>query len=332
MSHFTVAIRLPAATSEDDIERAVEEIIQPYYEQGDDDDDFMEFQDKTDDYMSEWEHDEVEVVDYKGKLYYSFDRELIKALGFEQYKDQEKYDKVIAGLEHLNVSYQKMYESFDDFCEKYHSARTYDIDGEKRYGYYSNPNAKWDWFVIGGRWSEHWPHVNGKDVDYLRIEDISFARDELNSSEVVNKFVEEYTKYYETGEGDGGNPFNGPRHSGLNVGLVFCKDENELTEEDREKARLVKWNRELKPGVARYDVIYPIPDSAEFRRFLRSYFSSLRTFAYLDSDGWVEPGQMGWFGMDGSDIESRKKYADEFLDWIQSGDQRDWIVCVDCHI
>jgi hypothetical protein len=52
----------------------------------------------------------------------------------------------------------------------------------------------------------------------------------------------------------------------------------------------------------------------------------------MDAAGWYEPGEMGWFGMSSESPESMKEYADDFTNWVQGGDQSDWLVLVDCHI
>lgn len=44
-----------------------------------------------------------------------------------------------------------VYDRIEDFINDYHG---YVLNKEKdAYGYYYNPNAKWDWFELGGRWS-----------------------------------------------------------------------------------------------------------------------------------------------------------------------------------
>ena len=43
-----------------------------------------------------------------------------------------------------------MYKTFEKYAEDY---RGYEYNKEeKRYGFYCNPNAMWDWYQIGGRW------------------------------------------------------------------------------------------------------------------------------------------------------------------------------------
>lgn len=44
-----------------------------------------------------------------------------------------------------------LYSSFEQYAESF----GFEYDGKKQgYGYYCNPNTRWDWYQIGGRWPE----------------------------------------------------------------------------------------------------------------------------------------------------------------------------------
>lgn len=57
----------------------------------------------------------------------------------------------VAAEEDLEAEYKKNkgYKSIDDFIEDYYGYEK--IDGV--YGRYTNPNAQWDWYELGGRWT-----------------------------------------------------------------------------------------------------------------------------------------------------------------------------------
>lgn len=55
----------------------------------------------------------------------------------------------------------------------------YDEDGNELSTY--NPNSKWDWYTIGGRWSGGIPTKSGKNVDFVAVKDISW---ELNADSI----------------------------------------------------------------------------------------------------------------------------------------------------
>ena len=55
-------------------------------------------------------------------------------------------------------------------------------------------------------------------------------------------------------------------------------------------------------------------------------------YAFVTPDGvWHSPGDMGWFAIDNSTIESNRKYRDEWHEWINSKDNP-YVSFVDCHI
>ena len=50
----------------------------------------------------------------------------------------------------VNYPLKKLYKTLGEYAEQYHGY-VYNEE-EQGYGYYSNPNAFYDWYVIGGRW------------------------------------------------------------------------------------------------------------------------------------------------------------------------------------
>lgn len=360
MSHYAVVVRVSGSVHLTDVRKHVEQMLAPYNEQGDEQ--YMEFQDKTDEIHDGWNNDSSEQIEFEGKLYFPWDRDLLKAVNASRVRAGKKplerlgsshpdpeLDEAIkeAGGVFKEVPMNEIYDSFDEYVRRYHG---YELSPTGKYGYYSNPNAKWDWYEIGGRWTGYWPTKEGTEdvgigqpglmtepaaegrADVIRIRNVDFESAQRKTEERVEKFLKEYADYYETAEEPkGSNPWGGPRHDGLNVGLVDCLDENEITDEMRAKCKLVKWDRQ--PD--RYDVVAPLPEGEEleeFKQFLYNQFNDLRGYAYLDKNGWVEPGRMGWWASTDATPETRKEYSQSFIEWLRSGDPDDWIVAVDCHI
>ena len=62
------------------------------------------------------------------------------------------------------------------FCESdeaYMTAEDQDSDDGESYNY--NPNAKWDWYEVGGRWEGALLHKNGERVSELRKSELDIA-------------------------------------------------------------------------------------------------------------------------------------------------------------
>jgi len=136
MSHFSVLAVLPdfdgnaqALTTDTP---ALAELMAPYSET---DEDYFEFIDKTDDWRQEWQDNQEDVIDADHYLY-------------------QKYDGQIGDTwaEHHNL------ETFDECVDFLHEDH---IQKGDRVGYMANPNAKYDYYRIGGRWRGHLPVVDG---------------------------------------------------------------------------------------------------------------------------------------------------------------------------
>ena len=75
----------------------------------------------------------------------------------------------------------------DDWCGE-------EKDEEGRYGYWENPNAKWDWFEVGGRWKKSLKAKDGTYRSHGVLKDMDLSPDEeaarkalLMWDQVVNK-------------------------------------------------------------------------------------------------------------------------------------------------
>lgn len=81
----------------------------------------------------------------------------------EEYK--EKYEK----------EFKEEYPTFDEYMQNYeHEERDKKTND---YGYWENPNSKWDWYEIGGRFRGIIPLKNGNKMTIAQIKDINFDSD-----------------------------------------------------------------------------------------------------------------------------------------------------------
>jgi len=210
-------------------------------------------------------------------------------------------------------------------------------------GYWRNPNQKWDWWLIGGRWTGSVPVRPGAEsgsgepglmtqpnrstvkADYCRISGIDFDALALEGRADADTFWVEWQRFV---AGEKFAVFQGPRHTALDLGLIECKDADELTGKEW---KTIKWAQPLKAGVDRFDVLKNTTE-AEFRANHADHFNPIRPYAILDERGWREPGPMGWFGCSGATPETRRAIAEGFMPWLRGGNQEDWVVLVDCHI
>jgi len=200
---------------------------------------------------------------------------------------------------------------FELFMKEWAGHDEKDIETGK-YGYWENPNAKWDWYQIGGRWSgllklkpgvtsgqrgeRSWTNekkiIPEYKVDSVKVKDIDFSIDK-----------EEYEKslrFWELKvEGDT------PRD----------EKEEEIVENDWHKKEYY---------TERYD------NKEEYAKLI----SEFGTYAVITPDGvWHSKGDMGWWGCSSETNEEAKKWNKSFKEtFIDNADPEWTLTVVDCHI
>ncbi len=169
------------------------------------------------------------------------------------------------------------------------------ITGKK--GYWHNPNARWDWYSIGGRWAGKLKLKKAEGVgtgveccDTARVRDCDFSPDE-----------EEYREAIRCWE--------------------IAVEGSPMTEEEREKYVLL------------YKGEYYIQQFGSKENYAKQ-MSDFSTYAFITADGaWHETGRMGWFGVDNATRESREAYLKAFSDYLEEAREQDLLITiVDCHI
>jgi hypothetical protein len=375
MSHATVTVRI---TDIDTLDRAaIEErlaaMMAPYYEQGDDDSPYMQFNDCENTYVNEYENEGCTMVKIdRGSEFEEALRQhrLDKLSGASEKRrgyDRERFATAIEvggidylhrwdevfrvpgtfgtgggshvvpeGLTQCEVPHKARFASLEEFAKEWHGAER--DEKHNRYGHYSNPNAKWDWYVIGGRWTGFYPFKasaeefgsalafrdelwsrrgesgtggnkpNEGKVDIVRVSDIDFDKVATEHRERFEKFCTEYVQLL---AGHKFPSFEGPRSRALDVGLIRVErgpypspvgDEIVMSWADAYGS--------TDDRAAWHDVALPLTE--ERKRQIWNAFNPLKTFAALDADGWHEPGEMGWFGCSSDTPETYLAYADSF--------------------
>lgn len=69
--------------------------------------------------------------------------------------------KVPEGLKVEEVPFKKTYSSLEQFAQEWHGYKGREPK-TGRFGYWKNPNAKWDWYALGGRWVKYF-HLKGQE-------------------------------------------------------------------------------------------------------------------------------------------------------------------------
>lgn len=212
--------------------------------------------------------------------------------------------------------------------EEFSNTYWYKLDPEKgRYGYWENPNSKWDWYVVGGRWSGFFPTFSGEQVDQSVKSSIDFegARDRAE-----REALGRYDAFAALVEGT--EPHK-PREAFFN-GSESAEEYENLLKQYREQPRVKKF-LETTTVFERYGSYgWEYPDkSLQSRESVaeEARNGALCTFAVVKDGEWYERGQMGWFGH-ASDEKSDEVWNAEFHKLIDGLPGDTLLTLVDCHI
>lgn len=184
------------------------------------------------------------------------------------------------------------------------------IEEDGIYDYY-NPDAKWDWYEIGGRWS--------------------------NSLKVKKDAQFNMGGHY----GKMGTPEGKGRYRWVDA-APLCEIEwdlmNTVSPEQKKKASEF-WDKYVLNQDPNYDAKFAYKREYYLDRYKTKEEYIKRTNIFTTHDllvedrEWITVGDMGWFGCDGSTYDSETDYIKQFYDIVKAPEyQNYWFVVVDCHI
>ena len=312
MSHFAVAVIVDKLD-----EKEIDKMLAPYQENnmGDCPKEYLEFVSIADEYRERYKTGtrRMVLVDNK-KLLSEYDEMFEKKYQEEgrpymttTYEVPEKYRKI-------DIPYKLLYPTFDEFMTEYENEKK---DKEANdYGYWENPNRKWDWYSIGGRWNR----------GLLVKEDISV--EDLGGPSWLN-FSSERKEA----------PLG---YRWVNACKIKDLELNKMTEGEYEKEKrfweLVVEGQEPKDEKEKDIISWSYRKDYYTKRYsskeeYAKWQSMFSVFAMLDERGWHEKGEMGWWGIDNSTGDSEKAFIERFNAELKNVEnQNKYIVIVDCHI
>ncbi len=332
MSHFSVTVRVPGDAG--NIHAAVAALLDPFEETSDRNSRFVEFTDEEDELRKDYETGSQDMIRCPdGALLLPWDERFSVPgqLGIGTHTHRVPDDE---GYERVAIPHKERFATFDEFVSDYCG----DPDRDEkygRYGHWSNPNAKWDWWVIGGRWSGFYPTrlagIGGSDV--VRVDMIDFDAVARIEGE---KFAEFRREWHDFIAGKRFDAFDGPRDMALRVGLLRVEHSPDAAIGDGEVQVGKPWGEEhgniAGTDRAGWRDVARVLDDAGLEQY-RVAFNPLRTFAALLEDGWHAPGTMGWFGCSSDEPEDFMAWCRSFNERvIRSSKPKDRLVIVDCHI
>lgn len=219
--------------------------------------------------------------------------------------------------------------------------------------YWVNPQKKWDWWTIGGRWRGRYQARIDASEDDLILSDAAWMNESVElqpcavdggriralrldalREKASSKALEDWDQYTRVVAGT-------PKHEPWSMFVARVTDSSGTTEYTIADARR---------DYAAQERIQRIRQSVEYREWFdgpEGEFEGRDREAYaawkreqavpgwglLTLDGeWWEKGQMGWFGMSDRTDDAEAVYLAKANTYIDALPDDAWIVLVDCHI
>lgn len=332
MSHFTVLV---ITNSVDELEQA----LAPFQENnmGNCPKQYMKFEDEEDGMMNDWMSGSVErVVMPDGRLLPSYAEEF-RVPG--EFGIGSGTHRVPENLPTRDVPLTELYPTFEAYCEDYCGYRERDQE-TGRYGRWENPNCKWDWWQLGGRWSGFFKLKEGKEgtpgkpgfgmssakpgyADQARKGDIDF---DAMLKEAEDQAIKQFSEVEAALKGI------------TEIPRTWTQVRQSMDDIDDARARYreqptVKALREMELGIWDCPIeIFHLHEEDSLNKYIADRrCAAFSTFAVLHEGEWYEKGEMGWFGLV-SDEKSKYDWSARFMDILDSlSDDAVLSVC-DCHI
>lgn len=190
-------------------------------------------------------------------------------------------------------------------------------------GYHRNPNAKWDWWVVGGRWPNRLATIDGTFTNSCRRSDLDIPR-------MMDLAEAEFQKHWDAVEALIGDlP---PARLWSEIREMYPGNIEFARLAWREQPRVAALSKsEYHWDQAQWIVDHQVTGHAACRdRRRRLAVTGCSLLA--PEIGWIEEGEMGWFGMSTATDESTDAYQAKALSVIENMPPNWWLTSVDCHI
>ena len=286
MSHFTVMV----------IGENPEEQLAPYQENnmGDCPEEYLAFNDVTDDVTREWED-----------------------------QDQETKEK---------------YKDLDTYATEYNG---YKKNDEGRYGYWENPNAKWDWYQLGGRWSGFFKMKPGSE-GVVGSAGLFSAPAEAGYADSALKKEIDFASMMEEASKKAGEKWDLIKK--LTEGLEPAKSWEHVRDEmfpgQIDKARTYYHDQPAMKAVSNWSSenghsIFGLDledfDCTREEYCLDAARGSFVPYAVIKDGKWHQKGEMGWFGISNNEV-SESKWTAQVAQMIDELPEDTMLSIYDCHI
>ena len=336
MSHFTVLVVTDTPGEEE-----LSAVLQPYheYECTGVNDQYVVFVDHHDEVMAEWKTDtrkayrapDGTVYDgYEDIFYREFTPEEEEKVGHpiigtgfgagvsyhsKDWGDGRGYRAKVRftprEFEEFEQPVSQKYKTVEEYAKDWHG---HDAILGGRIGRYTNPDSKWDWWKVGGRWSGLLLLKSGDTADRALKRDIDFTSKQDEAQ------AEAEAEYDRAARVIAGRPWETWEQVRTRMDNI-----DKAREFYREQDVIRDLNAEFDSFWMEFD---PFSMSREAFVSMRRR-RAIQTFALLDNDGWHERGEMGFFACVSNENEG---WPDEFERLLAAVPDDKYLTVVDCHV
>ena len=180
-----------------------------------------------------------------------------------------------------------------------------------RYGYRENPNAKWDWCVLGGRWKGFFKVKLGASSGVLGESGTFGNTADLNTADKIRK---------------GDVDFDLMRQEIFEKVSKNWDEWNDLFNIDKERAIQESYWSYGVQNIGEKDNFVPEDRTSYLKRQ-----GDLSTFAIIKDGKWYEKGSMGWWVMV-SDEKTSDEWSEQFNKLLNDLPDDMLLSVYDCHI
>lgn len=214
-------------------------------------------------------------------------------------------------------------QTFEEFIPSWCGAEKND---QGVWGHYTNPNAKWDWYSVGGRWSGllllKWNAVgvgeNGEGGVF------NSANTDPNRADAVLAGCVDWDKMRQNGVDAASKRYD-------RWHLFTHYSQEEMAQISKEDKKIYSNNLHT------YDFLFVTQhEAADLTNLTKEQYVAKYgynvgiTYAFIDSEGkWHGRGEMGWFGISSDESDS---YGQEWWNFVLGLSPEQKIFAVDCHI
>jgi len=272
------------------------------------------------------------------------DEQLAPYHEFSSTGNDNQYVKDIDATDEIRLDFEKSkeYDNFPTYLKEYYGipplsfGEEPDLKGVHKFGYFTltkdgevtsviqrkNPNSKWDWYVLGGRWNDYYKVKNSNEYsDQLRKGDIDF---EGMANEAAVQGEKDFDNFWSIVK-DCEVPL--PWSHFLKTIPNNAKARDAYHSQEAVKA-ISQAQSEQKLGYFETYEDYGNSKEAYIEKCKRN---SVMSYAYIKDGQWNAQGDMGWFGISSNEV-NEEEWSKQMYETLLALPDDTLISLYDCHI